>query len=1151
MKRIGSIAVALAFSCFSLQVFAQSITTGSVSGSPFCQSENLTVNYSISGSFNGGNTFYVELSDNTGSFSSPDTIGSTSSTSGGSITATIPSVIDPGSAYRIRVSGDSPAVTGSDNGSNLTINSSGLDPAEFGNNEWYVFGYNGKQFVTYLGSYIDTSLNILSSDYFPTNGSPSDASNYQGCSIPNDQHSFSYKREGFTAGQYTLDIRGDDDHRLYVNGVLEYSSSYTSTIQNAVWSGNLGANSKIEIQVEESGGESALEVEFNYTPTLVISDDLDVCTGATVKIGVDGGANYDWSGGNTTYMSAPYNTDSVELVIPSSAPTGVQTYTVTGTDVNGNGNYSASVDVSIVSTYDVSVSDTALGICSSNTANVTASGATNFLWIPSTGVQFNNSSGSNVTLSPSSSTVYKVTADGSCPSDTEYVNVTVFNSSNGTNPVYGQNQWILHGYDDETFSDYRGYYSFSSFNFDTRDDWSINNSPSDAANWQGCSIGNNNHSYRVRREGFPCSYYQIDIPNHDDGVTLYIDGVQVYSKNTWYSNNYTSDVWQGYLGPDSKVEVTIKEQSGGSHVGLTFIPLYGPEANNNHAIWEGTTSTSWNTSSNWCGTVPGNGDKAYLLDLGNNDPVVSTSVSIDTLYISSNVTFLIDGTGALTVSEPIENDGTIEVESSASLVQTHSGSDQNTGSGNYIVHKQGRVGTAGYNAYSSPVENADIATVFANTNPCDIFVFDASDQSWKYDYPNNYSTTCLGNNVTFTSSYLISGSDGDMDEGRGYFIPGGANTSQANRTFTGQVNNGDISYSIATQPNPGNVNWTQDNWNLIGNPYPSSINAAQFWNENAVLNSRIMSGIYYWDDDGTNTNSSSDYAAWNNSGATVGPNSNVTPNGHIASGQGFFVMANQNTSVEFNNSMRSSSNGQFFKNGQIQSSVNFPRLWISLKKDSTFKSQMLVAFPNEATEEKDRLYDALKMESDNPVSIAAIIDEDKFVIEGKAPMQFEGDSAISKLSIHALDSGKYNFEITDFENLFGIDVYLVDLENDSIHNLREHSYEFEVNDSLKTDDRFEVHYKLSEISDPSSVELIDEKNDIKVYAAPNNVIVEAMNTQIDQLQVYDISGREVVSRNGQNATRIKLNSSSWLNGVYIVSVVDDKGKRYRDKIVIQ
>jgi hypothetical protein len=87
----------------------------------FCSGSSLVVSFTADGTYNAGNIFTAQLSDATGSFASPVNIGSVVSTIGGTINATIPSNTAAGSGYRIRVVSDNPAVTGSDNGSDITI----------------------------------------------------------------------------------------------------------------------------------------------------------------------------------------------------------------------------------------------------------------------------------------------------------------------------------------------------------------------------------------------------------------------------------------------------------------------------------------------------------------------------------------------------------------------------------------------------------------------------------------------------------------------------------------------------------------------------------------------------------------------------------------------------------------------------------------------------------------------------------------------------------------------------------------------------------------------------------------------------------------------------------------------------------------------
>lgn len=103
-----------------------SITTGtSVTPSSWCEGNTTTlqVDFTSTGTFNVGNTYSAQLSDAAGSFAAPTVIGTLVSTANsGAIVAVVPGSTPAGNGYRVRVVSDNPVVTGSDNGSDLSIN---------------------------------------------------------------------------------------------------------------------------------------------------------------------------------------------------------------------------------------------------------------------------------------------------------------------------------------------------------------------------------------------------------------------------------------------------------------------------------------------------------------------------------------------------------------------------------------------------------------------------------------------------------------------------------------------------------------------------------------------------------------------------------------------------------------------------------------------------------------------------------------------------------------------------------------------------------------------------------------------------------------------------------------------------------------------
>jgi hypothetical protein len=92
------------------------------STSPLCAGSTLSVPFDAgTQAFSPGNVFTAELSDASGNFGSPQSIGTLTATAPAPIAATLPATLPAGSRYRIRVRASSPALIGSDNGTNLTL----------------------------------------------------------------------------------------------------------------------------------------------------------------------------------------------------------------------------------------------------------------------------------------------------------------------------------------------------------------------------------------------------------------------------------------------------------------------------------------------------------------------------------------------------------------------------------------------------------------------------------------------------------------------------------------------------------------------------------------------------------------------------------------------------------------------------------------------------------------------------------------------------------------------------------------------------------------------------------------------------------------------------------------------------------------------
>jgi PKD repeat protein len=112
------------FRIFTPGTVANTISTTFAPAASYCPNGALSVPFTSTGTFTSGNTYNVQLSDATGGFTAPVSIGTLNSTANsGNISATIPPGTPAGNGYKIRVVSSNPSITGSANSTAFAIES--------------------------------------------------------------------------------------------------------------------------------------------------------------------------------------------------------------------------------------------------------------------------------------------------------------------------------------------------------------------------------------------------------------------------------------------------------------------------------------------------------------------------------------------------------------------------------------------------------------------------------------------------------------------------------------------------------------------------------------------------------------------------------------------------------------------------------------------------------------------------------------------------------------------------------------------------------------------------------------------------------------------------------------------------------------------
>lgn len=325
-----------------------------------------------------------------------------------------------------------------------------------------------------------------------------------------------------------------------------------------------------------------------------------------------------------------------------------------------------------------------------------------------------------------------------------------------------------------------------------------------------------------------------------------------------------------------------------------------------------------------------------------------------------------------------------------------------TVTGNITMQRQGAMIANVYNYWSTPVAGGTLPG------------------SNGYFYDPTQGTLDNSDDATGTGDSGWQPHSGVMTNGRGY-----ASTAGSLASFVGAPNNDNIFYDVTNDLN-------NNRFNLIGNPYPSPMSASTFINVNGPSGSgRVAGSLYFWSNNQPATSTvydTDDYAVWSGIGSAgvYGP----VPNGSVGTGQGFMVEALTSGNVQFTNAMRGGTNTQFFK---LEEEQHMDRLWLNLHGESRY-NQVLVAFLDDATEQRDVMYDAYKVRGNTHIALGAVQDNEDFVIAAFPTLTTE---RVVPLLSYVSQQGYYTFEADSLDGFVGHTVYLEDLQTGQLHLLQQ------------------------------------------------------------------------------------------------------------------
>ncbi|MGV3697502.1 fibronectin type III domain-containing protein [Flavobacterium sp.] len=557
-------------------------------------------------------------------------------------------------------------------------------------------------------------------------------------------------------------------------------------------------------------------------------------------------------------------------------------------------------------------------------------------------------------------------------------------------------------------------------------------------------------------------------------------------------------------------------------------------------VYSGTVSVAYNVTT-WDGTawnngVPGSASRAIF---AGNYSSTGDLQACSVLVTSGTVTFNTNHT--LTVQNDVKvTGGSLIFENQSSLLQVNHLDNNgvpfsNTGN---ITYKRTTTPMFkfDYTYWSTPVTPQNLYAISPTTPVGVFYLYNPAINNWQYTNP---STTTMLPGKGYICRAPVSFPVG---------FPG--TPGQHTASFIGVPNNG-----IITLPITGGAS----QYNLLGNPYPSALSADAFLLD--VANAATVGGtIYLWTHntplDAALQYTANDYAIYNYLGGagtrpaiSIGGLNFSTPNGKIASGQGFFIKGLTNGTATFKNSMRiAGNNDQFFRAASTVATEDVPvtekhRYWLNVSNTEGAFKQILIGYAEGATMGLDRLYDGETMDAGNAIVLYSMAENTKLGIQGR-PLPFDVTDIVP-LGYKSTIASEYSISLFEFDGLFSHqDIYLEDKELNVIHNLKLLPYTFTT--SIGTfENRFVLRYTDSELG----VDPVFNDNSIVIYKnADNRFVINTGKFEMDNVKVFDIRGRLIIDVKDINASQTLIDAGN-VNEVLLVQITTVDGFKITKKVI--
>ncbi len=545
-----------------------------------------------------------------------------------------------------------------------------------------------------------------------------------------------------------------------------------------------------------------------------------------------------------------------------------------------------------------------------------------------------------------------------------------------------------------------------------------------------------------------------------------------------------------------------------------------------------TGNGDWSSAATWAGgSIP---SSVEAVQINHNVTVSSDLVHNDNITVTSGL-LTIEKQASLTINGTLTTNDNVTLDSDSnefsSLVATSVVGD--------IAYKRA------INAYTNDAVLNDNDLV---SSPVGTIVF--SDLANHLDNTNLLASGSLRAFAPFDKTanpaayvnFDVNNAD-NIISGRGYRA---ATTDGGTITFEGTPPTGTITYNI-TDSGIG-----YEAWNLIGNPYPSHIDADLFLNHevapgitNASLLDISASGIYGYDGDVSD-------------GWEIITLANASGK-HIVPGQGFFVAADGNDvgtyDIEFTPDMRLvSTSDDFIAGRDAENTTNGSALtFVKLKINNTSSNFITeIYFDNNCSLGLDPGYDAMIWGGTAPSSFSIythlVEDNTGIDIALQAVGSDDINNVIIPVGVNASAGTQLTFSIDEMNNIPGtVDIFLDDMVSGNSTLLNAGHYVFTPSSNLSGTGRFYLRFVNTTLSSTE-----DKLDELQILSNQHTKTIDIIGNlqQESNVTLFDIQGRIVLSTVLNSRALKQSIAVDTLNpGVYVVQL-NHSNQNKTQKVII-